>query len=897
MTAEKRIYLVDAHAYLHRSYHALYPSQLRNSAGDPVWALFGFAKMLIAMINKDKPEYLAVCFDLPEPTFRHKMYKEYKATRKELDDDLIVQLNFAEEMVKTMGLQTVSRAGYEADDLLATLSRKGVEEGLRVVIVSGDKDALQLVDDKVRVYNESKDVLYDAEGVRDRLKVGPKQVVDYLAIVGDASDNVPGVPGIGAIGAAKLLEKFGTLEGAIAAAKKNDPSIKPRAAESLVKSQKLSKLSRELIRLEERAPIKVKPTDCIAKVEATPALIDLFSKLGFKSILKTLGAQPVEVTASGKPSAGPVNGAKKVQIKFKKVSPREMAEAAQLSPMIAVVVEQAEQPDLLTSSNPQVALALPDGRAAAFLDKDFETYRSALAKILGAQEVEKVGHDLKAAMRLLKESGFKIVSLKADTMLAAYCLNPSRPTYDFESILEETTGASLPASDGDRAQALSWRAAGLWALVKRFDSEMREKNLLKLYMDFELPLLRVLSDMETEGIAVDRNYLKKLSKEFEVEITKIKREVDKLAGIEINLSSPKQLADLFVGKLKLPIIHKTKKGGISTDETALKAWADLGRTPIPAKIIDYRERTKLKSTYIDALLEKADPETGRVHSHFNQAGTATGRLSSLDPNLQNIPIRTALGRRIRQAFVAVKGSVLLAADYSQIDLRVLAHLSGDKALCAAFRSGEDIHTKTAGEIFDISPENLDPEMRRRAKAVNFGIVYGQSAHGLSLELGIPHGKAKQYIEGYFARYSGVQTWLKKNLEGARKDGYVKTLSGRIRYLPDINAKNFQTRSFNERVAGNTPIQGTSADIIKAAMINIHSKMEKSNIKMAPLGHWKARLVLQVHDELIFELPESEAGEFGSWVRSEMETAIKLKVPVLVALKSGPNWNKMEALKA
>ncbi|MFH2201568.1 MAG: DNA polymerase I [Elusimicrobiota bacterium] len=885
MTAQQRIYLVDAHAYLHRAYHALYGSQLRSSAGEPVWALFGFAKMLLAIIKKETPDYLAVCFDLPEPTFRHKKFKEYKATRKELDEDLIVQLGQAENMVRTMGLTTVAQPGYEADDLLATLARRAIEDGLDAVIVSGDKDALQLIGERVKVYNEAKEIFYDAEGVREKLKVAPEQVVDYLAIIGDTSDNVPGVPGIGPVGAVKLLNHFGTLAEAIEAAKQGHKDIKPKAAESLVKFAEAARLSQDLIRLDAQAPIKVKPRDCSPEVEPTPELIELFSRLGFKSILKSLGAVPASAEPPAPSVAGAGSAAAPAAILFKPVPPREMAAAAQTAPMVAVAVEHGAQPDLLTTANPQVGLALPDGRTAVFIDEDFVKHRGALAKIFGAGDVQKFGHDLKAVIRGLDGSGLELAPPLADTMLAAYCLDPSRPEYALEAVLAEA-GLDLPP-DEERSQALARRAAAVWALHKRFDPELRRTGLEKLYREFELPLLRVLAAMEIEGVAIDRAYLQRLAKEFAGEIARIKREVDKLAGVEINLGSPKQLVELLVDKLKLPVIHKTKKGGVSTDETALRAWSE--QHPIPGKIIEYRELTKLKSTYIDALLEKADPETDRVHSHFNQAGTATGRLSSLDPNLQNIPVRTALGRRIRRGFIAGKGRALLAADYSQIDLRVLAHLSADPMLCGAFRGGEDVHLKTASEVFGLAPEDVSPEMRRRAKAVNFGIVYGQSAHGLSGELGIAHGQAKEYIDGYFQRYSGVAAWLKSNLDAARRDGCVKTLLGRIRYLPDINAKNFRERAFNERVAGNTPIQGTSADIIKAAMINIHTKMAES-------GKWKARLVLQVHDELIFELPQSEVVKFGAWVRREMETAIKLDVPVVVDVKSGPNWNEMKAVK-
>ncbi|MFH1725706.1 MAG: DNA polymerase I [Elusimicrobiota bacterium] len=877
MTAEQRLFLVDAHAYLHRAYHALSRTQMKTRSGEPTWALYGFARMLLKLIKDEKPDYLAVCFDTPEPTFRHKAYKEYKANRAEADEDLKWQLAHAQELVAGMGFAAVAVPGYEADDLLATLAREGASEGLKVVLVSGDKDALQLVGGDVSVLDEAKGVRFDADRVAEKFKVRPRQMVDYLAIVGDASDNVPGVPGIGPVGAAKLLGRFGSLEALLKAAHKGHADISDSARRALVESEEKVLKTRELIRLHASVPVAIGARGCRVSAPEPRRLAETLSRFEFDSLLGEMGLP-------GRSPAPPAGSGRAVETPFQHVSPNAFLKAAQRAGAVSVAADKADQPDLLHGARPMAALGLPDGRAACFADADFERHREALAKLLGGDKPAKIGHDLKACKRLLREAGLEISGVVSDTMLAAYCLDPARSRYDLGSVLRAHSGADLPAEEP--AKALARRAAALWALRERLEAELPGKGLDTLYRDIELPMLDVLADMEDAGIALDADYLRGLRAEFEAKILEIKREIDDLAGVEINPRSPKQLAELFYDKLGLPIVHKTKKGGRSTDEEALRALAPLHA--VPARIIDYRELTKLQSTYVEGLLERVDARTGRIHSHFNQAGTATGRLSSLDPNLQNIPVRTPLGRKIRRAFTAGKGNVLLSADYSQIDLRALAHLSEDPVLRGAFERGDDIHLKTASEVFETPPDRIDREMRRRAKAVNFGIVYGQSAHGLSVELGIPRGEAQRYIKRYFERYRGVDAWIKRTLEAARRDGLVRTLLGRVRYLPDIGARNFQVRSFNERVAVNTPIQGTSADIIKAAMVNIHRKLRAGS-------EWNALLVLQVHDELIFELSREEAGPFGKWVKREMETALRLSVPVVVDVKTGANWQEMEAL--
>jgi DNA polymerase-1 len=843
---------------------------LTTKSGEPVGALFGFARMLRSLQKNQKPDFIAVCFDTPEKTFRHEKFEEYKATRVEIDESLVTQLDIAEDLVKAMGLPTAAAPGYEADDLLATLARRGVKQGLRVVLVTGDKDAMQLVDDDIQVWNEARQKLFDADAVFEKMNVRPDQIVDYLAIVGDASDNVPGVPGIGAKGAAKLLGEFGTLDKIIKAAHKGHQSLKPKATQSLVDNEKAALESRELIELHEKVPVDLKPKECVFRIEDPASTEALLSRLEFHSLRRELLGGDGAATAPEAPDAAGVS------VSVKRADAKKVLDAAIKAKRVTVSVEAPAQADLLSAGTPVVAIALADGRTAAFTDAAFTKHAKGLEKLFKSARPLKDGFDLKAARRRLGEAGMAFEGIGDDAYVAAYCLDPSRGKYELESLAAERGAGEPPA---DAADAACWRAAAAASLCEVLLEEVREAGLEKLYRDVELPVVRVLSDMELRGVFVDPAYLKKLRKEFESRIASLQKEIDKLAGVEINLRSTKQLAELLYEKLELPVSHKTPKGAPSTDEDALRALAD--EHPVPAKIIDYREVTKLQSTYVIGLLDKIDAKTGRVHSHFNQAGTATGRLSSTDPNLQNIPIRTELGRKIRAAVRAEKGKVLLAADYSQIDLRVLAHLSGDEALRESFRSGGDIHRRTAAEVFGVAPDEVDKAMRGAAKAVNFGIVYGQSAHGLAGQLGITRPEAAEYIKKYKERYPGVTEWMKETLEAAKRDLSVKTLLGRIRPLPDIRAKNFQVRAFNERVAINTPIQGTSADIIKAAMLSIYAERPE------------AELILQVHDELVFEIPKGNAKAFSRWVREKMEKAVRLEVPVVVDVKIGTDWNDME----
>lgn len=864
-----RLYLIDAHAYLHRAYHALPP--LTNSRGEPVGALYGFARTLIQILKRDKPEAVAVCFDAPGATFRHKAYELYKATRKEIDGDLITQLGQAKPLTEALGFHCIEKTGYEADDLMATMAAKAVAKGWEAVLVTGDKDALQLVRPGVRVFNVSKDAWMDEPQIEEKFGITAASVRDYLAIVGDSSDNVPGLKGVGPVGAVKLLKAYGSFKGAIAAAKKNDKNLTPKLTQALIDGEKTADLALSLIALDEKVPLEATIDDCKVKNPDPKALAAGLEKFEFRTLARDLGA-PLPPRAEGKPTLpapsdkGPVSAPALAvkNVEFRSIV-KDLAKAKAI--IVVAVPDAVGEGELLSVSRVRLGLGLEDGKVAV-LDEHAAKDKAVRSVLEG--KALKSGWDLKGARRALDMADLTLHGPDFDYKLAAYCLDP---------------GNAKDPKDGDPEAAVLARAArcsGREAVI----AKMKEVKVHDLFENVEMPLSSVLLAMERAGILVDDDYLRELSVEFLKALKGLQKEIDALAGAPLNAQSPKQLGEVLFDKLNLPVLHKTAKGGRSTDEETLQALA--AQHALPGKILEYREIAKLESTYVRALLERMDPETKRVHTTFDQTGSVTGRLSSLDPNLQNIPIRTEAGRRIRRAFVAPKGKVLVSADYSQIDLRVLAHESQDATLMKSFAEGEDIHLRTAAEIFHVDPKEITTDQRRAAKAINFGIVYGQTAFGLSNQLGISQQEAAAYIKNYLVRYPGVSAWVEKNLAQAKADGCVRTLLGRVRWLPELSAKNAAVRQFTERAARNTPIQGGSADIIKLAMINIAKELNK--------GKKDAILLLQVHDELVFEVEKGEAPAFGRWIKGVMESAVELRVPVVAEVKTGPNWQDMEKLK-
>ncbi len=860
-----RLYLVDAHAYLHRAYHALPP--LTNSKGEPVGALYGFARLLIQLMRRDKPEGIAVCFDVPGPTFRDKMYGQYKATRKEIDPDLIVQLGRARPLAEAMGFACIEKQGYEADDVMATMAARAVDEGWDAVLVTGDKDILQLVRPGVRVFNASKDMFMDEPQIVEKFGIGPDKVRDYLAIVGDSSDNVPGLKGVGPVGAVKLIKAYGGLKGAIAAAKKGDKALTPKLLQSLLDGEKGADLSLELIKLEENAPIDTTVEQCRSHKPDPAALGAGLEQFEFRTLAKDLGAELPAKSAAPAPAAAKAAPAPDVLVpqKVELKALKELAKASEL--LVGALPDSAGEGELLSVSKVRTLVGLVSGKVAVLEEQGLAD--KGLRAVLAGKAL-KIGWDLKAARRVLASAGVELAGPDFDAKLAAYCLDPNSA--------KDPKGA-------DPEQELLARAS-LSGARESLRARMKDADVLGLFQNVEMPLSKVLADMENAGILVDEKYLKELSVEFLAALKTLQKDIDELAGAPLNAQSPKQLGEVLFDKLGLPVLHKTAKGGRSTDEETLQALS--AQHALPGKILEYREIAKLESTYVRALLEKMDPKTKRVHTTFDQTGSVTGRLSSLDPNLQNIPIRTEAGRRIRGAFVAPKGKLLVSADYSQIDLRVLAHESQDQTLMESFEKGEDIHQRTASEIFHIDAKDVTTDQRRAAKAINFGIVYGQTAFGLSNQLGISQQEAATYIKKYLQRYPGVSSWVEKNLTEAKQNGCVRTFLGRVRWLPDLNAKNAAVRQFTERAARNTPIQGGSADIIKLAMLEIARELAK--------GGKDAVMLLQVHDELVFEVAKDEVAAFAKWVKSVMEKAYDLRVPLVAEVKAGPNWHDMEKLK-
>lgn len=856
---KRRLYLIDAHAYLHRAYHALPP--LTSAAREPVGALYGFARMLIQLLKKEKPDLVAVCFDSPGPTFRHHLYQDYKATRKKIDEDLLTQLREAPSLAAAMGFTCLAIPGYEADDLMATMARRAEREGLEAVLVTGDKDVLQIVGDGIRVLRDvAKGDWMDAGGVQKKLGVSPRSVVDYLALVGDASDNVPGVSGIGPVTAVKLINHYGDLNGIFRAAKSGDDSLSPKSAEALIKGERTAETAVQLLKLNEDVPLGTRASECSYPLPDLESLTRVFSRFGFNSLIPEIVPRKSfpKIEDPKEPSSF-ASGL--TETPWGELKPG----VAQADWMALDIFEDGE-------NKRGVAAALPDRRVSFLNESDIESHKTELSQILKSPALKSF-YDLKEATALLEKMGLPAPHGAFDARLAAYCLNPVRP------------GAG-PSGKGISARDRVSFRLNQALQVQELKDRLKEEGLLNLYENIEFPLIAVLSSMERVGIAVDRPYLEKLSSDFGEEIAALEKQIETSSGFPLNVNSPKQLAELLFDKLGLPVIHKTAKGGRSTDEDCLKVLAL--QHPIPSKILEYRELAKLKSTYVEGLLSRVSPQTGRVHTHFDQAGAETGRMSSLNPNLQNIPIRSKAGQKIRRAFVAEKGKRLVCADYSQIELRVLAHLSGDAVLKEAFEKNEDVHARTACEIFHVAPGQVDLEMRRRAKAVNFGIVYGQTPFGLAGELQIPQSEAAAIIKKYFALYVGVARWIEDNLALAKKEKMTRTFLGRIRHLPELDAKNAAVKKYAERAARNTPVQGAASDIIKIAMIRIHRELETRS-------RFKAAMLLQIHDELVFEVPEREVAPLSHWVKDVMEKSVPLSVPLLVQVKSGRHLGDLEVV--
>ncbi|MBI5555614.1 MAG: DNA polymerase I [Elusimicrobia bacterium] len=885
---KKKLYIIDGQAYIHRAFHAL--PRLTNSQGLVINAVYGFTRMLLKIIKREQPDYLAVCFDSPHPTFRHKAFEQYKATRKETPAELKAQIPMVQEMVEAFKVPVFRLPGYEADDLIATIARQVEKQEVAVVIVSGDKDILQLVDENIKVLSEPKGILFSEKEVKEKFGFAADNIKDYLGLCGDSSDNIPGVPGIGEKTATQLIIKYTTIENIYQHLDKLPAKVKNK----LETGKELAFKSKDLVTLVENVPLQMSLEDLKPVPLDQEKALALFNKYEFKSLTTELIGQSAEKDA-----------------RYKVITDLD-----ELARIVNVIKQKKEVSIDLETNNSESLLAKIVGLALCAAEKeayyvpvahsylgvphqDKKKALDLLKPIIEDEKIQKYGQNLKYDLLVLKNEGLNLKGLSFDTMIASYLINPSKLNHSLENIAAEYLQYKMiPITDligkGTRQIAMDqvpvervgeYACAQIdmvWRLKQKLSGLMAEKGLDKLFYDVEMPVLEILAEMEYTGILVDLPYLKELSKEIDGKIATLEQVIYKVAGTEFNINSPQQLSKILFEKLGLPIIEKTKTGA-ATNESVLRQLQNMHE--LPKRIIEYRELAKLKSTYIDPIPEMINPKTGRLHTSFNQTVTNTGRLSSSEPNLQNIPIRTEIGRSIRRSFIPQEGYVFVSADYSQIDLRVLAHMSGDEHLKQAFHNHEDIHSHTACEIFGLKPEEVDDEKRRIAKMVNFGLSYGMSSYGLSQALGIDAATAKNYIDKYFTRFSGVKVYMEKIVEKARHDGFVTTLLNRRRYLPEIKAPDRNIRSFAERVAINMPIQGTAADIIKVAMINIDQKLRQQKLQ--------SKMLLQVHDELIFEVPQAEVKQLEKLIKQEMETALKLDVPFEAKVSAGPNWRDLE----
>lgn len=851
--------LIDGNSLAHRAFHALPP--LSTKQGVFTNAVYGFTTMLFKALALEKPDFVSVAFDKSKITFRHGDYEAYKGKRGATPDELRPQFDLIKKVVHALRIPFFEAEGYEADDLIGTLVSRAEKEGLECVVVTGDRDALQLVSPRTKVLITKKGIsefeLYDLAHVESKYGVSPDLLPDVKGLAGDPSDNIPGIPGIGEKTALRLVKEHGNLESIW----EHLDSLPERQANLIRSHADLAFLSRKLARIRRDVPLDWSPKDCSYQEPDYEELLAVFQELEFKSLIREI----LDFLKDKQGSAGPVVQSDLASLFEEAGQTRELALAFVFDP--ASPRGKIRSVGLATRQN-SIGLAPEE----TVLD-GIREFISRGGKVLF--------YDAKNSLLALKKMGLQIDEVADDVLILAYLLNPTDPSYTLPELCLDYLGETFVPREDPLAEA-ALRAEAIYRLTGVLRPKIQEAEMENLYLNIELPLIPVLAGMEETGVCIDGRKLVEMGKDFEQRIASLAREIYHLAGTDFNINSPRQLADVLFGKLGLPAGKKTKTG-FSTSAEVLEELAPLH--PVIPKILEYRQLVKLKGTYVDGLGGLIDPETGKVHTTFHQTVTATGRLSSSDPNLQNIPIRLELGRRLREVFVpSSPDNVILACDYSQIELRVLAHISQDESLIASFTRGEDVHARTAAEVFGVPIENVTPELRRRAKAVNFGIVYGMTDYGLARDLGISRTEAKEYIERYFERHAGVRSFIEETIARARRDGYVTTYFNRRRYLPDLFSPNRAVRSFGERTAINTPIQGTAADIIKLAMIRVSKELRKRRLA--------AKMILQVHDELIFDVPRTELDEVAGLVKQEMEGVVSFRVPLIAEVQYGPNWYEL-----
>jgi DNA polymerase-1 len=912
------VYLIDTMSFIFRAYHAMARQRpMSTKTGLPTAAIYVFVNMLRKLREDFSPEYLAAVFDVAGPTFRDEQadavtsirkfdiktqtfteveYKGYKANRVAMPEDLAQQVPYIRRALEAYRIPILEVVRFEADDVIGTLARKAAEASHPVYVVSSDKDMMQLVNDKVLILNPPKDnLICDAAKVEEILGVPPERVVDVMALRGDSIDNIPGAPGIGDKGSVEIIKRFGSVEQALERAAEVE---RKTYRESLLNNRETILFSKSMATIDTNVPIELDVEAMRAGEPDVDALRALFTELEFTSLLKEIlpvvevsethyieakSAADIEsvlrAVGAGGTLAVAVEPQETATVPPEEEEREEQPEEVQMSFMEGSM--GGAMGDAIGRSIPEaatccVAISAAAGTAVK-VELDSSDAARKLQSILTNAAAPKAVHDYKAAIHSLNPLGISLAGVRHDPMLYSYLLDPTYSSHRLEEVALRRFNLKLAGQLAESAD-ITGRLAGA------LRSEVEQAGLAKLYEEIDLPLVQVLARMEQAGVKINTAALSQMSSELEREIAGKAKEIYEVAGMEFNVGSPKQLGDVLFNRMNLPKPVKYGKG--RTISTAVDVLEELAENyPIACMVLDYRQLTKLKSTYVDALPALINPASGRLHTTFGQTGTATGRLSSANPNLQNIPIRTELGRGIRAAFIAEPGHVLLTADYSQIELRLLAHFSHDSLLVEAYRRGDDVHTLTASQVFGVPPLMVTPDHRRQAKVVNFGIVYGLSAFGLSQNLGIEPSEAKQFIAAYFEKYNGVRAFIDRTLEEARRDMKVKTLFGRVRPIPDINSKNANQRGFAERTAVNTPLQGTAADLIKIAMIRIDAMLRERELK--------SRMTLQVHDELVFEVPENEVEVMQLLVREQMEKVHELAVPLQVEMGVGPNWRDLE----
>jgi DNA polymerase-1 len=912
MADRPQLFLIDGYALIYRAFFAMIARPLTTSRGENTSVAWGVANFLLRLARERHPDFVAWVHDAGT-SFRHEVFPEYKATREKLEPELQEifdqSVERVEQLLAAFRIPLVVVDGYEADDVIGTLAERAAGAGLHAVIVSGDKDFYQLVTGDVSLLNPGRrgpaavdEVWVDPSNAAERLGVPPERVVDYLALVGDSSDNVPGVRGVGDKTARTLIETYGDLDAILAAA----PQVTPRRArEALLAHAENARLSRRLVTIRRDVPVEMDLERFRSHPPDRDALTGLFTELEFHSLLPQVGAMDVgsepappqaESGVTVLEDAGAVRAAVSAMRAAGELCVLALAGEGdrRAADLVGVAIVSAtgawyvplghRQPAELGATPPRNLPPLGAEEMAP------------LARLLADQSVPKFGHDVKADLLSLRRHGAELGGVKDDTLLSAFLVEPGRRSYDLEAVSLERLGeqppardallgtgrAARPAAEVSPTSAATWltaRGGAIRSLKDPLQHEIASHGLDALLREVEIPLIHVLADMEWKGIAVDTDRLGELSRMFGAELRTLEQAIYAEAGTDFNINSTPQLRHVLFEKLQLPVLKKTRTGP-STDADVLAELASMG-FPVPVLLLEYRELAKLRSTYVDALPTRVNPETGRIHTTFNQAGAATGRLSSFDPNLQNIPVRTRRGEEIRRCFVAPPNCQLLVADYSQIELRVLAHLSGDEAFLAAFRRGGDIHRETAAIIFDVALTDVTPEMRARAKTINFATLYGQGAFSLARQLGITQDEARAFISRYFERFAGVRRFLDACIARARELGYAETLLGRRRYIPELQERNRQVQSFGERTAMNSPIQGSAADLIKVAMVRLASALATRQLAAA--------LLLQVHDELVLEVPMDEIDEVRELVRRHMEGAAALQVPLVADVGVGDNW--------